>query len=86
MKYPEDFSWKQRLVVNSPKISAMFAGCILIAGAIFNVQKAFIPVRIFLSILMAVFATFLMLVGHGLTLTWKENLQEDLGGDSDASE
>lgn len=77
MNYPKDFSWKQRLVVNSPKIASAFAGTMLVAAGIAMLDKGLNFITASYSLLVSAMAISLMLAGHGLTLAWKENLQEE---------
>ncbi len=83
MKWPDDFSWKHRAVVNSPAIMAVLSSLILVgAAAVMIKTKGLTWFTGGFSLFLAVVAMFISAVGQGITMTWKENLQEDLGGDS----
>lgn len=82
MKWPDDFNWKHKVIVNSPKIASIFAATLCAAAAIAMITKGLNVVTVSFSLLVLFMAAALLIVGHELTYQWKKNLRQDLGSDA----
>lgn len=70
-------SWKQKAVVYLPGITANIAGLLNCVFAALLIKEHGITVfTTSVAVFFAFFGLFLTLIGYGMTLQWKEDLEE----------
>lgn len=85
MKWPEDFSWKHKLVVASPALAGWIAGWIslgvfgILLKSAMSLPLGLMVIEGLMALLFFSIAMICWIQGAAITKEWMENLEEDLG-------